>query len=223
MRKLSQEGKGTHYIYSDVKFVLVIRSRNNQDECEVRSGNVKPIVVRSARQRLNRKAGRVMRSRHHHQQHNYNQQEANEPRPGETDTVTTTLPNLLRLCLHRLLTRSFPHVYVVVFRCTRVWSDLHRLQPNKHRMALLVRSVRRRHKHTQAAGPSCPNKRVADWQDVLSTLQIRSRSFKAPDSAWHGIYDYQRLPGFILLSNKYSPPVAVASDSLPVIGSCELD
>lgn len=34
MRKLSPEGKGTHFIYSDVKFVLVIQIRNNQDECE---------------------------------------------------------------------------------------------------------------------------------------------------------------------------------------------
>lgn len=133
-----------------------------------------------------------------------NQQEADEPRPEETETVTMTPPNLLRLCLHRLLTRSFPHVYVVVFRCTHVWSALHRLQPNKHRMSLLVRSVRRRHKQL------VPHVLIREWLTGRTSFQ--------PCRLDHAPSRLLILPGTAFSADRsiscsvyweYSPPVAV--------------
>lgn len=84
-----------------------------------------------------------------------------------------------------------PSVCVAVFRCywnpacvpgiARICALLHHLQPNKRWIAPVMQSVRWRSKHPQTAGPTCPNKRVADWQNILFTLpQIRLHSFKAP-------------------------------------------
>lgn len=93
------------------------------------------------------------------------------------------------------------HVCTSVCLCLSLSSALHRLQPNKHWIALFMRSVRRRNKHTQTAGPTCPNKRVADWQNILSTPpQIRLHSFKAPDFAWHCLFVWLvSLPQQLLL------------------------
>lgn len=156
--------------------------------------NVKPIVVRSATQRLNRKAGRVMRSRpcfHHHQP---------PPPPGASQpaggrwTAARGNRDSYHDATEPAATVFTSSAYEVVSTCVRGRVQVHAClvgsASSAAKQASNVSLGALSEAKTQTAGPTCPNKRVADWQNVLSTLQIRSRSFKAPDSAWHGLFGW---------------------------------
>lgn len=147
---------------------------------------MKSIVVRSATQRLNRKAGRVMRSDHHQPP-----PAASQPAGGRWIAARRNRDSY-HDATKPAATVFTSTAYEVVSTCVRGRVQVHACligsAPSAAKQASNGSLGALSEAKTQTAGPTCPNKRVADWQNILSTLQIRSRSFKAPDSAWHGLF-----------------------------------
>lgn len=171
--------------------------------CEARSASANTLTVAAANQLLRRKPPQWLCS----QQHQPGRITTSRKATGEMNRdrgrnkcgyydaakrTTSLREDLLKLCFHMWCCSDVVCLCAgnCVHECVNVWISLclalHRRHPNKQGSAPIIRSSRRRNKHTQTAGPTCPNKRVADWHNILSSpTQIRFHSFKDPDLGWH--------------------------------------